>query len=110
MINCTPHSVVVINGPTFPASGFVARAIAAEQAALPTIEGCPIVEPPRFEGCDGLPPDEGQAILVSIVAAPAVVAAGWSGQVLVPDTGPGSAVRGPEGAIVGVRRLILWRP
>jgi hypothetical protein len=54
------------------------------------------------------PPAESADVLVSVVAAPAVQAQHPGMRIFIPDTGPKSAIRGPDGRITAIRRLILW--
>lgn len=69
-----------------------------------------VTTPPRYVGLDWIPaePNLGAAVIVSIVAAPAVAEQRPDLTVYVPDTGPGSAVRDDDGRIRGVKRMILW--
>lgn len=70
----------------------------------------PLMRPPEMDGVSWVPhaPQGNETVIVSIVAAPVVVAEQPDLTVLVPDTGPDSAVRDESGRIRGVRRLILW--
>ena len=69
-----------------------------------------VMQPPEWTGVDFVPhpPAQGESVIVSIVAAPALVPARPDLAIYVPDTGPESAVRDDTGRICGVKRLILW--
>ena len=74
-----------------------------------------VVNPPQYSGVewknrhgDPSAPDEGGAVIVSIIAAPVAASARPDLTVYVPDTSPASAVRTKEGWIEAVRRMILW--
>jgi hypothetical protein len=73
--------------------------------------GCIVVlQRPSYGGITWSPgpPGEKADVIVSIVAAPLVAVDRPDVRVFVPDTGPKSAIRGPDGRIVAIRRLILW--
>lgn len=112
MINLCPHDVVVVclgKEVVFTASGRVARAVSLTQKELMrTSSGVSVVEPPHYKGVKGLEGVEHtEDIIVSIVVAP-LLAKRWKGLVLVPDTGPLSAIRDGEGRVVKVKRLMCY--
>lgn len=76
---------------------------APNRGALPSVNGVECVSAPVYAGVHGLPnPVPGVAYLVSYLVARAVDRP----DVFAPDTGPESAVRGDDGQIRYVRRLI----
>ena len=123
MINLTPHAITVyardgvnilgtiLNGPT------VARVESAPAIDFGTIDlagtAVPIAGPPdpRRGEVVGLPRGaEAPDILVSHRVAQALAWSGqWPGRVFVPDSSEESAVRGPAGDLIGVRRLLLFQ-
>lgn len=135
IVNLTPHAVVVeavrprayedgSDGPcrvTLPPSGTVARVVERPvdgttfRASL-EVDGSlvQVLGPTAYGPVEGLPPEEfgGPLYLVSALVA-AAVAMSWGhllhprGDLLVPDTGPDSAIRNELGQIVAVRRLRL---
>jgi hypothetical protein len=117
-INLTPHGISLLRyfgRPDDPGweivdiepSGTVVRVqefqAAPNRGALPSVNGVECVCAPVDAGVHGLPePVPGVAYVVSYRAARAVDRA----DVFAPDTGPESAVRGDDGQILYVRRLI----
>jgi hypothetical protein len=116
--NLTPHAISLLRyfgRPEDPGweiievepSGTVVRVAefqaAPNRGALPAVNGVECVCAPVDAGVHGLPePVPGVAYLVSYRVARAVDRA----DVFAPDTGPESAVRGDDGQIHYVRRLI----
>ncbi|GIQ64893.1 hypothetical protein PACILC2_34610 [Paenibacillus cisolokensis] len=111
--NLTPHEVVIYNAEgtdiiaSIPASGVVARVAQTAKPQSP-VNGIPVVLT-EYGEVDGLPPEQPDVYnIVSIVVAQALAAAGVKRtDILVPDSGPASVVRDPDGKILGVRRL-MW--
>lgn len=98
VINLCPHDVNIVDGPTYPKSGDVARV--AERPGQP-LEGLPFpaTTAPGYGKVTGLPaPTPGKLYIVS-----GMVAAACPGRADV--FAPGESVRGTEGRIVGVRNL-----
>ena len=120
-MNYTPHDVAIYaaDGETvlhvFPSVGN-ARASADQRQiseyALPDIKRLPIMSRPEYGLVDWGrgEPDLEVNVIVSIVAADPACAEREDLGVYVPDTGPDSAVRSPQGQILGVKRLIRWQP
>lgn len=125
-INLTPHAVNVVdtadNTVVYPAyKGGPARAITGDeihaaggnQPIAFTEEGSPIYPKPTYVGITGLPPPEAKvkAIIVSTIVADLLVAQFghlYKGTILVPDSGPGSAVRNAGGQIVAVKGFLYF--
>lgn len=110
IVNLTPHAVTVMTKEgmiTFEPSGTVARiSTTAEPVGdLLTDHGSLPVVRIRCSGSPtGLPdPEPDTLYIVSRVVFDAVPD---RCDLLVPDTGPDSAVRGADGQIIGVRRFI----
>lgn len=105
IINLTPHPIAVLTKEgmiTFPPSGTVARVSQIEEPAG-SLDGVQLVRI-RCGQVDGLPDEqEGVMYLVSRLVFERCV---WRHDLLVPDTGPGSAIRDSSGNIVGVTRFI----
>ncbi len=127
IINLTPHAIVVeavrprafedgSDGDcrvTIPSSGVVARVTeqpvsAATYRASIEVDGCQIqaIGAVEYGLVEGLPAETvgGPLYLVSALVASAVRGE-LRGDLLVPDTGPDSAIRDARGQIVAVRRL-----
>lgn len=104
--NATPHEIMLVDADgavvrKIEASGIVARCTASQTEAG-EIEGTPIVKS-VFSEVSGLPEPDGETIwIVSSLAGQALV--GKREDVVSPDTGP-TALRSPDGKIVGVRRF-----
>lgn len=65
----------------------------------------------RYGKVEGLPerPEPDTLYIVSSQVAQALSRdPAWRGKLVVPDTGPGSAVRDQKGRIIGVKYLIKW--
>lgn len=69
-----------------------------------------VMKRPRYDRVEWSTGDPGQDtdVIVSVVAAPAVVESRPDLRVFIPDTGPQSAIRGKDGRIEAIRRLVLW--
>jgi hypothetical protein len=109
VVNLTPHSVV-IKGTTevvVPPSGMVAR-VETESEEVGRLWGeIPIVRT-RFLDIKGLPaPQPGVLYIASTIVAQAAALQGRH-DIVAPDTGPQSAVRGSDGQIMAVRRLQIF--
>jgi hypothetical protein len=111
-INLTPHPVVILTTSgeevVIPPSGRVAR-VATTQEVVATLtphnHNIEIVRT-RFGEIENLPePEPGVLYIVSTLVAQAAVALQGRQDVVAPDTGPQSAVRGEDGQIRAVRRL-----
>lgn len=118
-INLTPHEIVVVKPDTpstispdeldkwvvkrYPPSGMVAR-VKPVQEYVGNLDGVPVYRT-RYGDTEGLPaPSPNTMYIVSII----VLQANPDREDLVaPDTGPGSAVRDPDGRILGVRRFLI---
>lgn len=104
--NATPHEIMLVDADgavvrKIEASGIVARCT-ANQTVVGKIEGILVVKT-EFSDVTGLPEPDGETIfIVSSLAAQAL--AGQREDVVSPDTGP-TALRSPDGKIVGVRRF-----
>lgn len=118
LINLTPHPITVLdnNGnpiATIPPSGVVAR-VSQSRVPMGTLEyegkKIPLVRT-TYGDVQGLPetPEPDTYYIVSTIVAWALQGnTVWHGHLLVPDTGPGSAIRDNNGRIVGVKYLILY--
>lgn len=98
-LNLTPHAVVVVNGPTLPPSGQVAR---CSSASVPAGEhgGVPLSRV-SFGAVEGLPdPEPGVIFVVS-----GLVRAAVPGRSDVAS--PGDLVRDEKGAVVGCKGLVV---
>jgi hypothetical protein len=92
---------------TIPPSGVVARVHAVhEEVARVTIDGGDIsIVSTRFGEIVGLPaPEPGVLYIASTLVAQAAARAGRR-DVVAPDTGPDSVIRGPDGRPVAVQRF-----
>jgi hypothetical protein len=109
IVNLTPHEVN-INGLAVPPSGTVARVatVQTEAGTLVFSETTIPVVHNTYGAVEGLPdPEPGTVYLVSALVLSALEAQGiYRGDVFAPDTSPQGAVRGPDGQIKGVRRLV----
>jgi len=109
IVNLTPHEVN-INGVAVPPSGTVAR-VATIQTEAGTINlngvTIPVVHN-TYGDVEGLPgPEPGTVYLVSTLVLGALEAQGiYRGDVFAPDTSPQGAIRGPDGQIKDVKRLV----
>jgi len=109
IVNLTPHEVN-INGLVVPPSGMVARVATIQRDAGTLVFGettIPVVHN-TYGAVEGLPePEPGTAYLVSALVLSALEAQGiYRDDVFAPDTGPQGAIRGPDGQIRGVKRLV----
>jgi len=109
IVNLTPHEVN-INGLAVPPSGTVARVATVQtEAGMLVFDGhtFPVVHNTYGE-VQGLPaPEPGTVYLVSALVLSALEAQGiYRDDVFAPDTSPQGAIRGPDGQIQGVRRLV----
>ncbi len=109
IVNLTPHEVN-INGVTVPPSGMVARVATIQTEAGTLVFGehtFPVVHNTYGE-VEGLPaPEPGTIYLVSSLVLGALEAQGiYREDVFAPDTSPQGAIRGPDGQIRGVKRLV----
>lgn len=111
LVNLTPHTIN-IGEFALPASGQVAR-VKVEQVQVATLDldGPVPVVVNSFGQVEGLPdPQEGVAYLVSGLVLQALEAQGiLRGDVFAPDTGP-TAIRGENGQIKAVTRLVGMKP
>jgi hypothetical protein len=112
IVNLTPHEVNVA-GVTFPPSGTVARVATVQTEAGTLVLGettIPVVHNTYGE-VEGLPdPEPGVVYLVSALVLSALEAQGiYRDDVFAPDTSPQGAIRGPDGQIKGVRRLVSMK-
>lgn len=69
-----------------------------------------VMRKPEYDTIEWVPGPPGQDadVIVSVVAAPVVPTERPDLRVFVPDTGPTSAIRGEDGRIEAIRRLVLW--
>jgi hypothetical protein len=98
VINLCPHDVNIVDGPTYPKSGDVARV--AERPGQP-LDGLPFpaTTASSYGEVTGLPaPEPGKLYIVS-----GMVAAACPGRADV--FAPGESVRDTEGRIIGVKNL-----
>lgn len=97
LINLTPHAINIIDGPTLPPSGTVARCAVTRQQ-VGTVDGV-TVNSTRFGAVDGLPaPAAGTYYIVSALVAQACPD---RTDLLITD----DAVRDDAGKIIGCRAL-----
>jgi hypothetical protein len=125
IVNLTPHDVHVHVSDavrrTFPRSGLILRTVNAHEPThgslpdgagyVPTVS----VTPQKLdqEGLDILARCSERSVIVSTFAAEAVFRLMMLGKfpdlrLLVPDSGPTSAIRDAGGQIVGVRRFLVY--
>ncbi len=109
IVNLTPHEVN-INGVAVPPSGTVARVATVQRDVGTVVFGettIPVVQN-TYGAVEGLPgPEPGTVYLVSSLVLGALEAQGiYREDVFAPDTGPQGAIRGPDGQIRGVKRLV----
>jgi hypothetical protein len=110
LVNLTEHDIVVLRPDgqvVIPPSGMVARvATSQREVARVTADGMDIpVVATVFGEVTGLPgPEPGVLYIASTLVAQAAARAGRR-DVVAPDTGPESVVRGPDGRPTAVRRL-----
>ena len=98
IINCTPHPIVITDGPTFDPSGKVAR-VDAIQSDAGSINGIP-VKTQTFGDIIDLPdPQDDTIFIVSAIVLSAAKAVRRT-DVVAPDTS--NAVRNDQGHIVSV--------
>lgn len=107
--NLTPHEIN-IGGVTFPPSGTVARVATIQKDAGTLVfdgHAFPVVEN-TYGAVEGLPdPEPGTVYLVSALVLSALEAQGiYRDDVFAPDTSPQGAIRGEDGQIKGVKRLV----
>lgn len=123
-VNLTPHAIVVVDDDgkevlNIPASGTVARLIAASQTVAKVSIGSDVFVPVvidttgdghnHYSDCDLGAKSSSANIIVSKMVADAIWETMPAGKTLwVPDTGPGSVVRDAAGAVVGVKRMLLY--
>jgi len=107
VVNLTPHEVVVMSDnrevvDRYPATGQIARVSEVIEPDNLDLGGVPVVRK-RHAEVVGLPEPQDEVLyLVSVIVPPAVPD---RNDLIVPDTGPDSAVRDDGGRIIGVRRL-----
>ena len=116
MINLTPHDITVVTKSgqmEIPASGEVARVLQGSEHVF-DIGEAPVHSTPMFGEINWPEFDHKayDAVIVSMVVGNAVRALPKDERptmmVLGPDTSPASAVRGEDGQIESVRRLVLY--
>lgn len=119
LINLTPHDIAIhANAPGggvyvvfVPPSGRVARLDEEYRVITELVlsgEAWVAVGRPRYGAILGLPePKPGVLYIASARVAEAAAGLGRR-DVVAPDTSPGSAIRDPDGQIVGCRRLITF--
>ena len=97
--NLTPHAIVLVNGPTLPPSGSIAR---CASSSTPAGEhgGVALVRT-VFGAVEGLP--EPEAGVVFVVSALVRAAVPHRSDV----ASPGDLVRNEAGAVVGCRNLVV---
>jgi hypothetical protein len=109
IVNLTPHEVN-INGLVVPPSGMVARVATVQtEAGALVFDGqtVPVVHNTYGEVQELPGPEPGTVYLVSALVLSALEAQGiYRNDVFAPDTSPQGAIRGPDGQIKGVRRLV----
>lgn len=102
IINCTPHPIVITDGPTFDPSGMVARVDAIQEDA-DSVNGIP-VKTQTFGDIVDLPdPQDDTVFIVSAIVLAAAKEKGRT-DVVAPDTS--NAVRNDQGHIVSVPGFI----
>ena len=103
VINCTPHEINLLSeseNTEFPPSGLVAR-VATSSVMVPS--ELPMVRT-IFGDITGLPePADHTYFIVSGMVLSALN--GSRPDVIAPDTSPASAVRDPQGRMIGVKRF-----
>jgi hypothetical protein len=109
VINLTPHEIR-IGEATFPPSGVVARVATVQtDAGAVVFDGhtFPVVHN-TYGAVEGLPdPEPGTVYLVSTLVLSALEAQGiYRDDVFAPDTSPQGVIRGEDGQIKGVKRLV----
>ena len=132
-INMTPHDLVFLvpagkDNPEMVEIGRIRphgtyiRLIPMKEAPMRTLEnGIDVMHPPCFTDYSPAPkdflPDESKGLIVSSMMAEYWLANGfeWKGGYYSPDSGPESSVRFPRGhkrsgEIMGIQRLICWKP
>lgn len=98
-LNLTPHAIAIVNGPTVPPSGQLARC-ASRSVPVGEHGGVPLSRV-TFGAVEGLPePEEGVLYLVS-----ALVRAAVSSRSDVAS--PGDLVRDEKGAVLGCKGLTI---
>ena len=102
IINLTPHAINITDGPTFPASGTVAR-VSVQQVDAGTIAGVPVKKQTFGEIVDLPDPADDTIYIVSALVLSAAKAAGRT-DCVAPDTA--NAVRDDNGHIVSVPGFI----
>ncbi len=108
LINCTPHAIRVVreNGEVLeiPPSGISIRVDTAQEV-VGEIDGIPVVKT-VFKSVQLPDPQENTVYIVSTVVLQAVKELGiYKGDLVAPDTGPGSVIRDANGQVVGIRRF-----
>lgn len=100
-INLTPHTINIVDGPSFAPSGTVARCSTTE-TAVGEVDGVALVSTTFGEVVDLPAPVEGTLLIVSALVRTAV-----------PNrsdvASPGSLVRNDAGQPIGCRNLIVNR-
>lgn len=96
IINCTPHAVVITDGPTFEPSGTVAR-VTAHQKEDGEINGIPVKKQTFGDIVDLPAPSDDTVYIVSTIVLSAAKEVGRT-DVVAPDTS--NPVRDDEGRIV----------
>lgn len=97
IINCTPHEVNIVNGPTIPPSGIIAR-VTATTVTIGEVDGIPVTTT-AFGQVENLPePEEGTIYIVSSLVAQRCRD---RNDVFIPN----ESVRDENGRIIGCRSL-----
>jgi len=109
--NLTPHEVKIVHPETgeivvIPPSGDVARIEEVKQEIF-FVSGIPLVNPPIYKGVVGMKLPVRQPTIVSLIVAEHIPA-NVRQNIYSPASGPGLAVRGKKGELVGCHALIRW--
>ena len=97
IINCTPHSINIVNGPTIPPSGIIAR-VTATTVTIGDVDGIPVTAT-VFGQVENLPePEDGTIFIVSSLVAQRCRD---RYDVFIPN----ESVRDENGRIIGCRSL-----
>lgn len=97
---------------TYEASGKTVRMITDEDKRQEVVgpDGVPVIEDTNFIGISGLPEDDAP-IIVSMIAGKYLKdnADIYEGEVYGPDTDVRGVVRDEKGAIIGTKRLVIYK-
>jgi len=120
LVNLTPHAIKVYRAdndetPVLVIGSQGNARLRSVQFNIGIVDGVPIVTPQIFENVEGLPDvkkgEQAPPILVSALVGEWIAKeqSVYPGHVYSPDTSPNGVVRDSLGAIIGCRRIVLYK-